>query len=164
MYHKGDVLAFAIDSAPTGAAIVTGYTKEADHSTHIWYDLVFTDYTAKQPVSVEQLKSRRLFGRKVATSLNSAGYSICLDIEAVRNDCLVDNAARFHLVGRLPLDTTRLDYGGHGACSNYDDLIQSFLWGQERRKLPPDHYNEFVSKLDKSRPDEYFAVADFLLK
>ena len=164
MYHKGDVLAFTIDSATTGAAIVTGYSREVDDSTHIWYDLVFTDYTAQQPVSVEQLKSRRLFGRKVASSLTPAGYSICVNIEAVRNDCFVDNAAKFHLMGHLPLDTTLLKYGGQGACSNYDDLIRSFHWGQERRQLPPDHYNEFVGKLDKFRPDEYFAVADFLLK
>lgn len=123
MYHKGDVLAFAIDSTTNGAAIVTGYSKEADDSTHIWYDLVFTDYAAKQPVSVEQLKSRRLVGRKVATSLNSAGCYTGLDIEAVRNDCLVKNAARFHLLIHLSLDTTLVKYGSEGACSDYNDLI-----------------------------------------
>jgi hypothetical protein len=55
LYHKGDVLAFEVDndSRMHGAAIVTGYLKEADDSTHIWYDLVCTDYLAEQIPTLE---------------------------------------------------------------------------------------------------------------
>ena len=81
LYHKGDVLAFAIDSVTSGAAIVTKYSKEVDDSTHIWYDLVCTDYTSRHIPTLEEIRRHRLFGRRVASSLNPTGYYIGLDIE-----------------------------------------------------------------------------------
>ena len=162
IYHKGDVLAFAVDSVTTGAAIVTDYLREEDDSTHIWYELICTDYTAQQAPTIEQIKHHRLFGRRIESSLDAAGYVIGLDIESVRNDCLIENAAKFHLVGTLPLDTTTIKLGSQGATSSYQQFVASFLDGKEKRLLPPDHYTEQF-KSDKFRPDEYFPIRNYLL-
>jgi hypothetical protein len=73
LYHKGDVLAFEVDnggSIMTEAAVVTDYLKEVDDSTHIWHQLVCTDYLAKQVPTLEQLKRSRLFGRKIESGVN----------------------------------------------------------------------------------------------
>ncbi|KUG08365.1 hypothetical protein ASU33_09345 [Solirubrum puertoriconensis] len=164
IYRRGDVLAFEVDSVTTGAAIVSGYVKETEDSTHIWYELVFTDYAAKQAPSIAEVKRHRLFGRKVASSLDPAGYVTCVDIESVRNDCLTDNAAKFRLVGQVALDTTRWQLGAQGASSEYGRFVQAFISGRKDRQLPPDHYDQFLSKGDKFRADEYFPVADFLVK
>jgi hypothetical protein len=161
LYHKGDVLAFAVDSTTTGAAIVTGYIREADDSTHIWYELVCTDYVGKQAPIIEQIRQRRLFGRKVASSLDPSGYFVGLDLESVRNDCFAENAVQFHLVGHLPLDTASIKLGSQGATHNYKEFIAAFHRGQEQRQLPPDHYSE-IFKQEKFRPDEYFPVSAFL--
>ena len=164
IYHKGDVLAFEIDSTTTGAAIVTNYSKVADDSTHIWYDLVCTDYTARQMPTIQQLKHHRLFGRKIESTLDPAGFSIGLDFESVRNDCFTDNAAKFHLVGQVPLDTTAIKMGSQGATEDYDQFVAAFLRGKKQRLLPPDHYGAYLSKMEKFRPDEYFPVTSFLTK
>ena len=164
IYHKGDVLAFEVDndSIMTGVAVVTGFSKEADDSTHIWYNLVCTDYLAKPMPTLKQLKQYRLFGRKVESSINPAGYYTGLDMEAVRNDCLVDNARKFHLIGRLPLDTTAVKQGSQGATSSYKQFINSYLYGREKRRLPPDNYTAFP-KQENFRPDEYFPIQNYLL-
>ena len=164
IYHKGDVLAFEVDSVTTGAAFVTGYLKEADDSTHIWYELVGTNYIAKQIPTIEQLRHHRVFGRKVASSLDPAGYFIGIDIESVRNDCLVENASKFRLVGQLPLDTTIINLGSQGASSDYNSFVQYYTRGIESRKIPPDHYSAYLSKMEKFRPNEYFPVSYFLVK
>lgn len=165
MYHKGDVLAFTVDndSLTTGAAIVLNYLKEEGDETHIWYELVCTDYLTKPIPTLEQLKHHRLFGRKVASTVDPDGYYIGLDVESVRNDCLANNADKFHLVGRLPLDTTAWKLGSQGATSSYKQFVDSFLYGREKRLLPPDHYTEHF-KLDDFRPDEYFPIRNYLLK
>ncbi len=164
LYHKGDVLAFAVDSATIGAAIVAGYMREADDSTHVWYELAYTDYSAPTRPTLAQVKRQRLMGRRVASGIDPAGYFIGLDLQSVRNDCLLNNAAKFHLLGRLPLDTTTLKLGSQGASAEYAAFIQSFLSGKERRRLPPDHYDDYLSKQDAFRPDEYFALSSFLLE
>ena len=163
LYHKGDVLAFEADSGTIGAAIVTNYVKEADDSTHIWYQLVCTDYTGRQAPTLEQVKPHRLFGRKIASTLDAAGYVVGLDIESVRNDCFVDNAAKFHLVGELPLDTASIRIGSQGATEDYGQFVAAFLRGKARRSLPPDHFSQYL-KTDKFRPDEYFPIRNYLLK
>ena len=163
IYHKGDVLAFKVDSMTTGAAIVTNYLKEADDSTHIWYDLVCTDYKAKQIPTIKQLRHHRLFGRKIESSLDPAGFVIGLDFESVRNDCFIDNATKFYLVGQLPLDTTSIKMGSQGATKYYGQFVAAFLRGIEQRRLPPDHYSHYSGQ-DKFRPDEYFPVTSFLTK
>jgi hypothetical protein len=161
LYHKGDVLAFEIDSNNTGAVIVTGYSREAEDSTHIWYELVGTDYTAKRAPTTEQLNRLRLFGRKIASSLAPSGYYIGLDVESVRNDCLADNAGKFQTVGHVQLDATKVKQGSLGATSEYSVFVESFIRNRESRKLPPDHYDEFF-KTENFRPDEYFSLTYFL--
>ena len=164
IYRKGDVLAFQVDSSIIGAALVTDYTREADDSTHIWYNLVCTDYAAKQKPTLEQVKRQRLFGRRIESSIDPAGYFIGLDFQSVRNDCLVDNANKFTVIGRLPLDSTTIKIGSQGANSEYWTFIQAFVSGKEARLLPPDHYSEYIKKMDGFRPEEYFAVTNFLAK
>jgi hypothetical protein len=146
-----------------GQLLLRAILKEADDSTHIWYDLVCTDYLAEQMPTLEQLKTSRLFGRKIESGINAAGYIIGLDIESVRNDCLVEHAKKFHLVGRLPLDTTALKLGSQGPTSSYPTFVASFLYGKKRRLLPPDHYTEQL-KHDAFRPEEYFPTRNYLLK
>lgn len=164
VYHKGDVLAFDVDngSRMRGAAIVTGFSKEADDSTHIWYELICTDYSAAAIPTLEQVKHCRLFGRKIESSVDPAGYITGLDVESVRNNCLVDNASKFHLIGRLPLDTTSVKMGAQGATSSYREFVNAFLDGKQRRQLPPDHYTKYFD--DTFRPDEYFPIGQYLLK
>ena len=165
IYQKGDVLAFEVDndSLMIGTAIVTGFSKEADDSTHIWYYLVGTDYLAKQTPTLQQMNHCRLFGRKIESGVDAAGYVVGLDIESVRNDCLIDNADKFHLIGRLPLDTTTTMMGSQAATVSYRKFTDSYLHSKEKRLLPPDHYAAHF-KRNTFRPEEYFPIRHYLLK
>lgn len=154
-FKKGDCLKFNIDSFTYGAGVIIDFSKD---EAGIWYGLVLTDYESAEKPTKESIFSKRVFGRKVESSLNTKGYETTLDAEFICDSLLANN---FTFIGNIPL-TENIIIGSHGAVCQIDRFILSFKNGQQRRTEPPDHYRSHLKKLDKFRPDEYFYLKDFV--
>ena len=153
-YKKGDCVAFKIDSLTYGVGIVFDIINDEGG---LWYSLLFTDYESQDKPELKSIKNKRLLGRKVQSSRNGQGVEIWLDGEYVSNK-LISNCLR---VGNLELnDKARL--GTYGASSEISSLVISFTAAQDRRRSPPNDYQDYINKLNGLTPDEYFDLKDFL--
>ena len=158
-YKKGDCISFKIDSNLIGAAVVIDYSKDEGG---LWYGLCFTDYLDSVQPDITMIKKHRLFGRKIASSLDKNGFIIGLDTEFVNDSCFQLHKDQFKLIGSLILKNDKIKLGAQGATNDYKEMISYFQYGRERRMTSPDDYRDHVKKLDKFRPDEYFKLLDYI--
>lgn len=156
-FKKGDCLAFKMDSLHYGVGIVHDFSKDEGGK---WCGLLLTDYESGQRPEMDSMTSRRCFGRKVESSLNSKGYETTLDAEYVHDSLLANN---FFIIGNLPLKKGIM-IGAHGASAKMNGFVRAFKYGSQRRLQPPDDYRDHLRKSDNFRPDEYFFLNEFVEK
>jgi hypothetical protein len=155
-YKKGDCLAYRIDSVNYCVGIISDLLTVEGSS---WFCLIFTDYASAQKPNMDSMTNRKVFGRKVESAIDAEGYKIALDAEYVIDTLL---PRHFVLVGNLALNE-KIYIGSAGSSTTMEGIANKFTFGRERRKLPPDHYSEHLTKLDKFRPEEYFDLNEFVV-
>ena len=159
-YKKGDCVSFQIDSLNYGVGIVVDYSKDEGG---LWYGLCFTDYYDTVQADLLKIKDKKIFGRKVESTLDENGFYTGLDIEFVNDSCLKFNESKITTIGNLTLNTKKIKYGSEGATNDYSEMLYTFKYGLEKRILPPDDYREHRTKLNDHRPEEYFTLTDFII-
>ena len=127
----------------------------------LWYGLCFTDYLDSVQPDITMIKKQRLFGRKIASSLDKNGFIIGLDTEFVNDSCFQLHKDQFKLIGSLILKNDKIKLGAQGATKIKRVCLHISNMG-ERRMTSPDDYRDHVKKLDKFRPDEYFKLLDYI--
>ena len=157
LYKKGDCLAFKVDSGKVIAGLVMDFSKDEGG---LWYGICFTNYLDTVIPSIPTIKSYHLYGRKIESTVDAKGYFIGLDLEFLSDSCIRSLNKKVELIGNFKLDTTRIEMGSQSATGDFNQFIQFFKLGRERRLSPPDDYTEQF-KLDKFRPDEYFPISHF---
>lgn len=159
IFQKGDCISFNVDSINKGAAIVIDYSKDEGG---LWYGLCFTDYLDSLTPNLSQINERKIFGRKIESSLDKNGFIIGLDLEFVNDSCIKLNKTKFQNIGNLSLRNEIIKYGAYGASNDYSKMLYVFHRGIEKRITPPDDYREHRTKLNNFRPEEYFLLKDYI--
>lgn len=158
IYKKGDCLAFKVDSGKVIAGIVLDFYKDEGG---LWYGICFTDYMDTIIPTIATIKLKKLYGRKIQSTVDTKGYFIGLDLDFLGDSCIKSLNKKMQLIGNLKIDTTKIELGSESATNNYNEFIEEFKIGRERRLYPPDNYREQL-KFDKFRPDEYFLINNFI--
>jgi len=140
--------------------IVLAHSKD---ETGIWYGIGFTNYLSNKVPDLSTIRNKKIFGRKIESSIEEDGFSKGLDVVFVDDSLFNDNPSKLKFIGRLNLDPKEVKLGSQQATSDYNDLISAFSYGTEKRLTPPDHYKQHLTKLDSFRPDEYFNLIDYLI-
>jgi len=160
-FQKGDCISFQIDSVFIGVAIIVDYSEEEGG---IWYGLCFTNYFDSLNPDLSIIRERKIFGRKIESTLNKDGYIIGLDTEFVNDSCFIMNKMKINIIGNFTLKSEKIILGSQGATSDYQEMISTFRYGLEKRLLPPDDYRDHIKKHDKFKPDEYFLLKDYIIE
>ncbi len=158
-YKKGDCLAFKIDSGKIVAGIVMNISKDEDG---VSYGICFTDYIDTLNPSLATIKLKRIFGRKIESTVDTKGYFVGLDFDYLSDSCIKSSNKKIQLIGNIKIDSTKIEVGSESATGDYSQFIQQYKIGHKRRLSPPDNYREQL-KLNNFRPDEYFPIINFIL-
>lgn len=155
-YRIGDCLYFKSSDTTYGCLVVCDFSQDV---AGIWYGAFYTGYDSAEIPTLQSIREGKVMGRKVESAIDTAGFRKALDGDFII-DTLFTNTDGFKLLGNISLRPIQL--WSRGSMTSMPVLQSLFHQKKQIRLKPPDHYSEYINKLEKFHPEEYFEMKDFI--